>query len=124
MQFDLKRPCKDCPFIKGTTMVLNPGRMEGIAEHLSNDFNVFPCHKTTHQLAPEGREEEYDSEEGGYSLHGREQACMGALAYTLKHHGNLPVLARLAIRGDPSKINTIRDNFHLITPPGKWRTSK
>ncbi len=124
MNFDLKRPCKDCPFIEGTTMVLQPGRMEGIVEHLQNDYNVFPCHKTTHQLAPEGLEDEYGDEDGGYAFHGREQACMGALAYSLKHHGRLPVLARITLMSNRSLVKTIESNFDSITNPDEWRTAK
>lgn len=28
-------------------MALEPGRVQGIVDHLHNDYNVFPCHKTT-----------------------------------------------------------------------------
>ncbi|MFS0883264.1 hypothetical protein [Metabacillus niabensis] len=47
MRFDLKKPCKDCPFIKGssTNVTLSEGRIEGIVKDLRNDMS-FTCHKT------------------------------------------------------------------------------
>lgn len=47
MKFDLKTPCKDCPFIKGssTNKSLNPGRIDSIVEELRSDL-AFTCHKT------------------------------------------------------------------------------
>lgn len=117
MNFTLKKPCSNCPFIKGTTMVLNPGRMEGIVEHLRDDYNVFPCHKTT----------QHDETEEGESItvpHEKEQACMGALAYTLKHHKNLPVMARIAIRFGKLDPKQIEVNFKNLEEPGKWPTQR
>lgn len=47
MRFDLKRPCKDCPFLCGssTNMSLSESRMNEIKEGLLNDSS-FTCHKT------------------------------------------------------------------------------
>ena len=83
-------------------MKLRPGRMEGIAESLMSDFNVFPCHKTTHGDAPE------------------EQACMGALAYGLREYGQLPVLARLAIRSGQLDPKNLEKCMGKIEKPGEW----
>lgn len=115
MNFDLQKPCKDCPFIKGTSMVLRPGRMASISRDLKNDYSVFPCHKTTHR-----REE---NEDGSYAFSGQEQACMGSLAYTLKTHGHIPVLARLAIGRGEVTLAQIEGNIDCIEEKGKWSTS-
>lgn len=115
MKFDLKKPCGNCPFIKGTSMVLRPGRMLGIVRALRNDYTVFPCHKTTR----------FDEDENGDTStvpHAKEQACMGALAYTLEHMGRIPVLARIAIASGDLTIERIESNFERNTPPGEWRT--
>lgn len=103
MKFDLKKPCKDCPFIKGTKMILRKGRMEEIAESTKHDLNIFPCHKTT-----DGKREDY-------------QACMGALAYGLEQHNQLPVLARIHM-GKPGSLRRkdIQDSIPLLEKPGKW----
>lgn len=117
MNFNLKRPCSNCPFIKGTTMELQPGRMEGIVETLQSDYSVFPCHKTT----------QHGEDEDGESItvpHDKEQACMGALAYMQHHHGVLPVMARLAIRFGELKYETIEVNCKKLEEPGKWPTRK
>lgn len=47
MKFDLKKPCKDCPFLCGssTNRTLTTERIEGIKEDLLND-QAFICHKT------------------------------------------------------------------------------
>ncbi len=49
MKFDLKTPCKDCPFIKGssTNTTLAEGRLEEIVEGIRADMS-FTCHKTLH----------------------------------------------------------------------------
>jgi hypothetical protein len=117
MQFDMKRPCKDCPFLKGTTMVLNAGRMTDIAQSLADDHNVFPCHKTTNAT----RDDEGD-EGAGYAYDGTEQACMGALAFTLREHGMLPVLARIACLQGQLTVDTLRANFAVIEQAEGWET--
>lgn len=115
MKFTLKKMCSNCPFLKGTSMELSLGRMEGIVEHLQNDYNVFPCHKTTR----------HDEDEEGESIavpHSKEQACMGALAYMHKHHDRLPVQARVAIHFDQLSIETIEINCNSLEEPNKWPT--
>lgn len=109
----LKKMCKDCPFLKGTSMALRPGRMEGIIDHLQNDFNTFPCHKTTVHV------ENWDGEEVTVP-HKKERICAGSVAYMLKHHDRLPVVVRIAIHQKQITIPEIEINFKLIEEPGKW----
>ncbi|MFE5321605.1 hypothetical protein ACFQ88_23145 [Paenibacillus sp. NPDC056579] len=47
MKFNLKKPCRDCPFLHGssTNVTLAEGRLEGIARDLMSGLS-FPCHKT------------------------------------------------------------------------------
>jgi hypothetical protein len=47
MNFNMKSPCKDCPFVEGssTNTTLMPGRIEGIANDLMRGA-TFECHKT------------------------------------------------------------------------------
>lgn len=47
MKFNLRKPCKDCPFIPGssTNTTLDEGRLDDIVEDLRNDYS-FTCHKT------------------------------------------------------------------------------
>lgn len=101
--FNLRKPCKNCPFKKGTDMELRPGRMEGIVESLKDDHAVFHCHKTL------------DQED--------KSACMGALAYMHEHHGLLPVLARVAISRKTLSLKLIANNVEYLEEPGKWPTN-
>jgi hypothetical protein len=77
MNFDMKRPCANCPWRKEGAIELRPGRLGEIVDGLmKDDRSTFWCHKTL------------DS--------GDESACMGALAYQAAH-GRLPVAARFAM---------------------------
>lgn len=69
--FELKQPCKDCPFIDGGIMQrsLADGRLDEIKENLLNDKS-FPCHKTV------------DYENGD---RGKEKHCAGAMIYLYKN---------------------------------------
>jgi hypothetical protein len=47
MNFNLKKPCPDCPFLKGsnTNTTLHPARIPGIVRDLLRG-STFQCHKT------------------------------------------------------------------------------
>ena len=76
MNFDLQRPCKNCPFRKAGAIDLRPGRLEGIVRGLrADDYQWFKCHKT---------------------LEAADQSqCVGAMIYLLKI-GRPSVSMRLA----------------------------
>jgi hypothetical protein len=67
MNFDLKTPCIDCPFIKGsrTNVTLAEGRIEEIVDDLRKDKS-FTCHKTLEKP--------------------KEQHCAGALIFLEKEN--------------------------------------
>lgn len=98
MIFNLKRPCANCPFLRTGAIDLMPGRVEGIIESLRNDYNTFPCHKTTHGQKPRGKE----------------SACMGATAYMFRETGRLSILARLATRDDSLRLEDIEACYPLL----------
>lgn len=79
VQFDLKRPCKDCPFRRDVPGYLRPGRMEEILASL--DRGTFPCHKTT---GADGRPE--------FAEH---SVCAGSLVF-LQKSGTDSFIVRLA----------------------------
>ncbi len=69
MNFDLKRPCANCPFRKVGAIELHSERLPSIvAELLANDRRWFKCHKTLH-LKPRAR---------------RDAQCVGSMVYLLK----------------------------------------
>lgn len=87
MNFDLKTPCKDCPFLQGKSY-LNPDRAYEIAEYTVQDNTMFSCHKT---LA---------SKKG-------EQHCAGALIMAEKRglKGNMLQVAQRLGFYDPAKLD-------------------
>lgn len=74
--FDLKRPCANCPFLVEPHFELRPGRRQEIADSLENYNGIFTCHKTV-----TWSEEEADDVTGEalQEMTGREQFCYGAL---------------------------------------------
>lgn len=81
MNFDLVRPCKDCPFRKVGAISLHPRRVPDIVENLlSDDRQWFMCHKTT------GKGEYVETEDGEeqYQPTGTESQCAGSMIYLLK----------------------------------------
>ena len=100
MNFNLKRPCKDCPFTEGG-VDLRPGRLDEIVHGLAeNDQTAFYCHKTIDydRHDPETDELEYD---------GSETVCMGALARTYRDGLGIPVVSRVAILSGELSLDDI-----------------
>ena len=77
MNFDLKKPCKGCPFGTNKEAVRHLGedRAEGIIDSITRMQQSFPCHKTTIH------------DEDGELVHSKkEQHCAGALILLEKHN--------------------------------------
>ena len=73
MNFNLRKPCLDCPFIKDGVMnrTLEKVRFEGIVKEITHEDKTFQCHKTLPY----------------YAKNVEAQHCAGALIY-LEKHGN------------------------------------
>lgn len=89
MDYKLKRPCDDCPFLReGGIRLAGPERIREILD----DRVTFPCHKTV----------DYDDDaEDGQTMRstGREQACVGRTIFQLKAPGqHLDQMARISMR--------------------------
>lgn len=98
MKFNLRSPCKDCPFRAEGAIHLERGRLAGIVKDLHDDYNHFLCHKTVHH--PKGGEWDDD---GGYTPSGEESVCIGATAFMMRQ-GYIPIVLRLALmRGEISR---------------------
>lgn len=79
----LKKPCKNCPFLKEGAIELAEGRLQGIvSELLESDFNSFSCHKTT-KLVVESQTEFEDVAEA-FQMDDKTRMCAGAAIYLLK----------------------------------------
>lgn len=77
MKFDLKRPCKTCPFrtdsLKGW---LGKGRAKEILEGITAKDQTFTCHYTT----------EFHEETGEVIPHSNDQHCAGAMILLEKYN--------------------------------------
>lgn len=68
MKFDLKRPCKDCPFRTDINFYLRTDRVKEICHSITVDDATFACHKTTQH-----------DDEGDLQVTKKSQHCAGAL---------------------------------------------
>jgi hypothetical protein len=84
MNLNLKKPCKNCPFLKDGAIELAPGRLAGIIDGLTKDDGVnFQCHKTLHGKSGG----QWDEDEDGnpfYEPSGNESLCVGSAIYMMK----------------------------------------
>lgn len=100
MVFNLKRPCRDCPFRQDRYFHLNKNRKKEIAEDLLEKDKTFACHNTTNG--------EYD-EELEYEWTGEESHCAGALIVMQKERSLFNnFMLRLATRAkifDPAQLD-------------------
>lgn len=99
MHFDLKTPCKDCPFIlnSSTNSTLRKGRLEEIVDDIRTGSS-FICHKTI---------QEYTDKPV------KEQHCAGALIF-LEREDNPNQMMRIAERigfYDRQKLDINRDDI-------------
>ncbi|MFS0815372.1 hypothetical protein ABC382_00190 [Lysinibacillus sp. 1P01SD] len=87
MKFDLRKPCQDCPFVKGssTNISLAEGRIKGIIDDITYEDTSFTCHKT---LGYDGKKVP-------------QQHCAGAMIY----------LERIGAEGRPNQIMRIAERM-------------
>lgn len=98
--FNLKQPCRDCPFRVDIPGYLRGSRARGIIDDLlNNDMQGFPCHKTI---------ETVDGEDGFCETIATDesQQCAGGLLLLLKL-GRPNVATRLAVALGELDLNTL-----------------
>lgn len=97
MRFDLKRPCKDCPFRKDVTPYLRPDRAAEILDAIERQDQSFTCHKT---ISGEQQSDE------GYVPGETDQFCAGALIMLEKmgSPNRLPRIAEFLKIYDPTQL--------------------
>jgi hypothetical protein len=112
--FDVKRPCKDCPFVKGssTNQTLRPGRLEEIAHDITHDGHFF-CHKTIDYNDDQREHEEKFSPKEG------EHLCAGSILYMQREGKSTRFLEIMQLMGEynPSDYKGIE----LIMDPIKCK---
>jgi hypothetical protein len=72
MKFDLKAPCRECPFRTDVRPYLRPGRVREILDAIIGRQQTFACHKTVDYSGAE------DGESDGV-VGDNSQNCAGAL---------------------------------------------
>jgi hypothetical protein len=113
MNFNLKKPCKNCPFRKEGAISLAPGRVEGIVQGLlENDREWFMCHKTVHHQNGGDWVEDEDGQ-SDYIPSGNESQCAGSMAYL--HKIQMPsVSMRMGVALgmlDPKDLESLREEI-------------
>lgn len=85
MNLNMKKPCRNCPFLKVGAIDLREGRLQGIARDLTaDDRTPFLCHKTVHVKGNEG---EVIEDEEGFETHlpgPKSSICAGSMAFLMK----------------------------------------
>jgi hypothetical protein len=99
MNFNVKRPCENCPFRKEGAIELHPDRLPSIvADLLQNDWEWFKCHKTLHKKRKD------------------HSACAGSMIYLLKA-GQPSVPMRLAASSRMLSFDALKAQFNDIIEP-------
>lgn len=109
MHFDLKRPCKSCPFRKDVPGYLGKRRAREIIDAILREDQTFTCHKT---ITGERVEDEHGNEIG-YAPGLQDQHCAGALLME-KRYGwpnKMPRIAQLMGIFDPEALRDDKTVF-------------
>lgn len=85
MKFDLKKPCRDCPFRSDIAGYLTKARVHEIIESISRGQKTFSCHKTNDTSGSETVETR------------NSQHCAGAMIF-LEKNGAPNQMMRIAER--------------------------
>lgn len=87
MNYNLTKPCADCPFRTDNGFYLPRARRAEIAESITDGQQTFACHKTT----------EFDDDTGEHVRSKNEEHCAGAMIL-LEHIGQPNQMMRIAER--------------------------
>ena len=85
MNLNLKKPCKNCPFLKVGAIELRRGRVDAIARGLiEDDTNPFLCHKTVYSKKSDGVTVEHEDGSTTYQPGKKDSVCAGSMVFLLK----------------------------------------
>lgn len=98
MKYDLKKPCKTCPFVIAHEFPLRADRIEEIRDCRS----TFSCHNTVDYDDIDGQEFDWEDEDGeeygAYRDTSEEQHCLGFLIVAWSEWGGFDQLQAMAAR--------------------------
>lgn len=102
MRYDLRKPCKNCPFTNGPSRITFRCRERAEEIEESAYRNGFPCH-----LSAELHEDE-DGETSGYVPGPNTQHCVGAIGMFLNGgYDTTPGMDNRTIRADYSEAQRV-----------------
>jgi hypothetical protein len=111
LQFDLSKPCPNCPFRKVGGIRVDPSRAEDIAHAaIDNPGQAFPCHLTVNY-------DLIDEESGAYEGQRGDQYCAGALNFAI-NNDRFNQIMRIAMRldwWDPDKMKEMDKCFATVS---------
>lgn len=114
--YSLKKPCKNCPFLKEGGIELSPGRVEGIIDDLvTGRSSSFSCHKTVHSKHGGEWAEGEDGEEV-YKSSGNEKQCAGSLIM-MEKMGKRTQLMQVMQRFGQYKPEALIPHHDLVIDP-------
>lgn len=103
MRFDLKTPCKNCPFRNDKTRIVFAARSRAEEIEESAYRHGFPCHRSAELV-----DDDENDDENGYHAGENSQHCIGYIIMQLKENGNSPWPG---IDNDDDLINRIEDRL-------------
>lgn len=107
MKFDLKNPCKNCPFRKDKTRIVFSCRDRAEEIEESAYRNGFPCHLSAVDTS------EDDPERGGYEFGENTQHCAGYLIMKIKEDFDY---AWPGVDNDEELVDRLRGQLNLKAP--------
>lgn len=106
MKYDLKSPCKNCPFRTDKTAIRFACRERAEEIEESAYRRGFPCHLSAHNTSDE------DEENGGYEAVETSQHCVGYIIMMFKE-GNTEWPG---IDNDEELSNRLQDRVNMKAP--------
>lgn len=110
MKFSLRKPCKECPFLRGQSY-LYPARAREIGEAVMHGDVTFTCHKHLHGAY---RQADFDDNEAcSYKADMNDQHCAGALLM-IEKTGAANAMVQIAERlglYDPQRLEHDHDVY-------------
>jgi hypothetical protein len=113
MQWDMTKPCSDCPFLKEGGIPLTSARIKEIADMmLDGQGGMFPCHKTT-------TKEEQAQRGDHFIARDHHKHCAGALIFAEKNQTAtqmMRICERLGmydaskLMSDPAVVDSVWDS--------------
>lgn len=117
LNLNLKKPCKNCPFLVKGAIELSKGRIDQIVRDIVADDKLpFLCHKTVHGKNADGQHIENDDGTSTYIPGDKDSVCVGSMVLLLKV-GAPNVAMRMGAAFKMVNFDELRAMSHLVVDP-------